>query len=358
MNVSIPVMEKKQSLHRQAVMLTAADAQVKLLEERNCGIIPFSRKVAESGTSPLTAAGVDILQINIGYTCNLLCRHCHVDAGPDRKEMMTRQTMQECINALSNSAIKTIDITGGAPEMNPEFRWFITSIRAAVADATILVRSNLTLLTANEKYRDLPEFFKQQQVTIIASLPCYIKEDVDHMRGEGVFDRSIKALKLLNSLGYGQEKSGLELNLVYNPEGPSLPGDQQQLERDYRKRLFEEHGILFSHLYTITNMPISRFLNDLLENGHYCEYMTLLADNYNALSVKNLMCRTTISVGWDGTLYDCDFNQMLHLPLAKSAPQHISEFNEERLRHRRIIVGQHCYGCTAGAGSSCHGSLL
>jgi len=358
LNVSIPVMEKNQSLHRQSGMLASADAQVKLLEEKNCGIIPFSRKVAESGTSPLTAADIDILQINIGYTCNLLCRHCHVDAGPDRKEVMTRQTMQECLNALTGSTIKTVDITGGAPEMNPEFRWFITSIRAAVADATILVRSNLTLLTEIEKYRDLPEFFRQQRVTIIASLPCYIKEDVDHMRGEGVFDRSIKALKLLNNLGYGQDKSDLELNLVYNPEGPSLPGNQQQLEQEYRKRLYAEHGILFSHLYTITNMPISRFLNDLLENGHYCEYMILLAENYNALALKNLMCKTTLSVSWDGTLYDCDFNQMLHLPLAKTVPQHISKFNEEKLRNRRIIVGQHCYGCTAGAGSSCHGSLL
>ena len=351
-------MEKKQSLHRQGIILAAADAQVKVLEEKNCDLLPFSKKVAESGTGPLLAAGIDILQINIGYTCNLLCRHCHVDAGPDRKEMMTRQTMQECLNALDKSTIKTIDITGGAPEMNPEFRWFIERIRITKADATILVRSNLTLLTDIEKYRDLPEFFKQQRITLIASLPCYIREDVDHMRGEGVFDHSIKALKLLNSLGYGVEKSALELNLVYNPEGPSLPGTQQQLEQEYRKRLFEDHGILFSHLYTITNMPISRFLNDLLENGHYCEYMTLLAENYNALSVQNLMCRTTVSVGWDGTLYDCDFNQMLHLPLVKSAPQHISKFNEAILSNRRIIVGQHCYGCTAGAGSSCHGSLL
>jgi radical SAM/Cys-rich protein len=351
-------MKINQSLHRQGIVLASAESQVKLLEERSCGILPFNRKVAESSSSFLSAAGIDILQINIGYTCNLLCRHCHVDAGPDRKEMMTRQTMQECINALNNSSIKTVDITGGAPEMNPEFRWFIERIRATVADATILVRSNLTLLTANEKFRDLPEFFKQHRITIIASLPCYIRQDVDHMRGEGVFDRSIDALKLLNSLGYGQEKSGLELNLVYNPEGTSLPGDQRQLEQEYRKQLFAEHGILFSNLFTITNMPISRFLNDLLENGHYCEYMTLLAENYNALALKNLMCRTTISVGWDGTLYDCDFNQMLHLPVLKPAPQHINVFNEQALGNRRITIGQHCYGCTAGSGSSCQGSLL
>ncbi len=351
-------MQIKQSLHRRGVMPATAEAQVKVLEEKNCGIPPFSKRVTESTNAPLSATGIDILQINIGYTCNLLCLHCHVDAGPDRKEVMTRQTMLECINALKKSSIKTVDITGGAPEMNPEFRWFIEQIRAAVCDITILVRTNLTLLTGNEKYRDLPEFFKQHRITLIASLPCYVKADVDKMRGTGVFDRSIKALKLLNSLGYGKEESNLELNLVFNPEGPSLPGEQQQLEQEYRKRLFDEYGILFSHLYTITNMPISRFLNDLIENGHYCDYMTLLAENYNALAVKNLMCRTILSVGWDGTLYDCDFNQMLHLSLAKSAPQHISGFSEERLRSRRIIVGQHCYGCTAGAGSSCQGSLL
>ena len=351
-------MEKKQSLHRQAVALADADAQVKVLEERNCGILPFSRKVAESGNGPLSAAGIDILQINIGYTCNLLCRHCHVDAGPDRKEMMTRQTMQECLNALDKSSIKTIDITGGAPEMNPDFRWFIESIRAKRAEVTILVRTNLTLLIGNEKYQDLPEFFKQHRITLIASLPCYTRGNVDKMRGKGVFDRSIKTLKLLNSLGYGHEKSNLELNLVYNPEGSSLPGMQLQLEQEYKKKLFEEHGILFSHLYTITNMPISRFLNDLLENGRYSEYMKLLAENFNPLAVQNLMCKTTLSVGWDGALYDCDFNQMLQLPLSRPAPQHISEFSRAGLRNRRITLGQHCYGCTAGAGSSCQGSLL
>jgi radical SAM/Cys-rich protein len=351
-------MEKSQSDSRPVTMLSTAGAQVKLLEEQTCGIMSFGRKIAESGNSPLTATGIDILQINIGYMCNLLCRHCHVDAGPDRKEMMTRQTMQECLDALEKSSIKIIDITGGAPEMNPEFRWFIEQIRETKKEATILVRSNLTLLTGNPKHQDLPEFFKQHEITLIASLPCYLKKDVDHMRGAGVFDRSIKALKRLNSIGYGNEESGLELNLVFNPEGPSLPGEQKQLEQEYRKRLFEEHNILFNHLYTITNMPISRFLGDLLENGHYCTYMRLLSDNFNALAVTNLMCRTTISVGWDGTLFDCDFNQMLHLPTAKPAPRHISKFSEEALRNRRITLGQHCYGCTAGAGSSCHGSLI
>ena len=351
-------MQKTESRQGQQSLPATAEAQVKLLEESKCGILPFSKKVAEGGAGPLLASGIDVLQINIGYTCNLLCRHCHVNAGPDRKEMMTRATMLECLNALASNTINTVDITGGAPEMHPELRWLIESIRAHSADIKILVRSNLTLLTGNEKYRDLAEFFKKQGVTLIASLPCYVKADVDHVRGAGVFDRSIKSLQLLNSLGYGKEESDLELNLVFNPEGPSLPAEQQKLEMEYRKRLLEEHGILFSHLYTITNMPISRFLNDLLENGRYSEYMKLLAENFNPLAVQNLMCKTTLSVGWDGTLYDCDFNQMLQLPLSRPAPQHISEFNREGLRNRRITLGQHCYGCTAGAGSSCQGSLL
>lgn len=346
-------MQKRESQQR-----LGAEAQVKVLEERECGILPFSKKVNESGSAPLFTTGITILQINIGYICNLLCRHCHVNAGPERQEMMSRETMLECLESLIKSSITTVDITGGAPEMHPELRWLIESIRAKAPDITILVRSNLTLLTGNEKYRDLAEFFKEQRVTLIASLPCYVKADVDNVRGAGVFDRSIQALQLLNSLGYGKEEGNLELNLVFNPEGPSLPGGQQQLEQEYRKRLFEEYGILFNHLYTITNMPISRFLNDLLENDHYAEYMTLLAENFNVLALQNLMCKTTLSVGWDGTLYDCDFNQMLQLPLTKPAPQHISAFSENALRNRRITVGQHCYGCTAGAGSSCQGSLL
>ena len=339
-------------------MFASAEGQVKLLEETDCGIMPFSRTLAESGNSPLFSTGINVLQINTGYTCNLLCRHCHVDAGPERREMMTRQTMQQCLDALDRSSITTIDITGGAPEMNPEFCWFIEHIRSSVPDATIIVRSNLTLLTESEQYQHLPEFLKQQRVTLITSLPCYTKANVDTMRGNGVFDRSIKALKLLNKLGYGQEDKQLELNLVYNPEGPSLPGRQQLLEKEYRKQLMEAHGIVFSHLYTITNMPINRFLNNLLESGHYCHYMTLLAKSFNHLAVNSLMCRTTLSVGWDGTLYDCDFNQMLHLPLGRSVPQHISLYSEEMLSKRIITVGQHCYGCTAGTGSSCQGSLV
>ncbi len=351
-------MQNKPSTSRKEIRIPAADDQVKLLEETDCGIIAFSEKVKESGNTPLSATNINVLQINTGYRCNLLCRHCHVGAGPDRGEMMTRQTMQQCLDVLGDSSINTIDITGGAPEMNPEFRWFIESIRERVPDATILVRSNLTLLTAHEKYRDIPEFLKQHRVTLVASLPCYTKEAVDSVRGKGVFDRSIAALKLFNNLGYGKEETGLELNLVYNPGGHRLPEEQHQLERKYRKQLFEEHGIVFNQLYIITNMPISRFLNDLLDNGQYCHYMTLLAKSFNPLAVNNLMCRTTVSVRWDGALYDCDFNQMLNLPLDKRVEQHISSFNKEMLRSRQITVGQHCYGCTAGAGSSCRGTLV
>lgn len=339
-------------------MLSTAEDQVRMLEGTKCGILPFSNVLEGSGNSPLRSESIDILQINTGYTCNLFCSHCHVNAGPDRREMMTRDTMNHCLHALEISSIKTIDITGGAPEMNPDFKWFIESIRNQVQDAQILVRSNLTLFTANKKYCDFPEFLKQQKVTLIASLPCYTKTNVDNMRGNGVFDRSIEALKLLNNLGYGNKESGLELNLVYNPEGPSLPQEQKILEHEFRRQLIEQHGIVFNHLYTITNMPVNRFLNDLLESGHYCQYMELLAKNYNPQAVKNLMCRTTVSVGWDGTLFDCDFNQMLQLPLEKTAPRHISSFNEKELRNRLITIGQHCYGCTAGAGSSCQGSLV
>ena len=338
--------------------LNSPEEQVIFLEKNTCGIPPFSSKLAETGEYPLYPTNIDILQINTGYICNLRCRHCHVDAGPERREVMTRETMEFCIDALRNSSIKTIDITGGAPEMNPEFRWFIANLRATKPDAEILVRSNLTLLTGENKYSDIPEFLKDQRVTIIASLPCTTKATVDSIRGTGVFERSIAALQLLNNIGYGKAEENLNLNLVYNPGGAFLPEAQQHLEQAYRKHLLETYGIVFNHLYTITNMPVSRFLNDLVAHDQYCDYMALLSGNFNHNAVNNLMCRNTISVGWNGTLHDCDFNQMLHLPVASDAPQHIREFNAEALRKRRITLGQHCFGCTAGAGSSCQGCLL
>jgi radical SAM/Cys-rich protein len=310
------------------------------------------------GISSLCASGIDILQVNTGYRCNLRCTHCHVNAGPDRTEVMSRNTMQLCIDVLkTNPGIRTLDITGGAPEMNPDYRWFIEQVRTALPDLNILVRSNLTILLA-PAYCDIPLFLKDRNVNLIASLPCYTREAVEKQRGDGVFERSIEALKILNGIGYGTEGSRNELNLVYNPPGPVLPGCQHSIEQEYRKQLLEQFGITFTRLFTITNMPISRFLDQLRESGQLSGYMELLAASFNPTAVEGLMCRNTVSVRWDGTLYDCDFNQMLDLPLQAPAPRHISGFDREKLTARTISTGMHCYGCTAGAGSSCQGSLV
>jgi len=346
------------SLHKRKSMLADSFEQIRILEKTDCCIPAFGEKLAETGHAPLYPAGSRILQVNVGYRCNLLCQHCHVDAGPDREEIMSRETMRHCLEALRQSGISTLDITGGAPEMNPELPWFIHEARSIMPEGEILVRTNLAILTEGTKYRHVPEIYRENRVSLIASLPCYTRDNVDEQRGEGVFDRSIMALQMLNSIGYGKEGSGLSLNLVFNPGGPSLPGQQQSLEADYRRKLDESYGIEFSRLYTITNMPVSRFLESLIEEGRYCSYMHLLAGHFNPDAVQNLMCRTTVSVGWDGSLYDCDFNQMLGLHMRKPAPQNIRDFDEALLCERLIAIGQHCYGCTAGAGSSCQGSLL
>lgn len=351
-------MKTQPSLHKRKSALADAGEQIRILENRECGIVRFSSKLAETGQSPLRPAGTSILQVNTGYRCNLLCRHCHVDGGPDRQEVMSRETMQHCLDALDKNRIQTLDITGGAPEMNPDLPWFIREARKLMPVGRILVRTNLVILVAGERYRHFPELFKENRVTLIASLPCYERRDVDLQRGDGVFDRSIEALSLLNSIGYGKTGSGLELNLVYNPGGPSLPGAQQALEADYKTILRKEFGIEFSRLFTITNMPVSRFLESLLDSSRFCDYMNLLASHFNPEAVKNLMCLDTVSVGWDGTLYDCDFNQMLKLQMHSPAPANIRDFDEQLLQKRVIALGQHCYGCTAGAGSSCQGSLL
>jgi radical SAM/Cys-rich protein len=327
-------------------------------EPDGCGIPHFPAMLASHGLEPLRPTGIDILQVNTGYRCNLRCTHCHVDARPDRTEVMNRETMRRCVDVLKSDPVRTLDITGGAPEMNPDFLWFIEEARAARPDLEILVRSNLTLLMGDGIYGELPLFMKKHRVNLIASLPCYTRETVDRQRGEGVFDRSVAALKMLNGIGYGTEGSTHELNLVYNPPGPTLPGCQHQLEDEYRKQLLQQFGITFTRLYTLTNMPVSRFLQNLVDAGGYCEYMDLLASNFNPAAVGALMCLNTISVRWDGKLYDCDFNQMLDLPVDPSSPGHIGEFDLKRLLERKIAVGQHCYGCTAGAGSSCQGSLL
>ena len=316
---------------------------------------PFEKSLAESGSFPLRAASIQVLQVNVGKLCNQTCQHCHVDAGPDRREVMSRETMQDCLNVLAGTDIPTLDITGGAPEMNPHFRWLVAEARCL--GRHVIDRCNLTILLA-PGYQDLPAFFAGQRVEVVASLPCYRPENTDAQRGNGVFERSITALQQLNAVGYGQPESGLVLNLVYNPVGPSLPPPQAALEADYRRELKARYGVVFNRLYTIANMPISRFLNDLLQRGRYEDYMQKLIESYNPVVAEGLMCRTTLSVGWDGRLYDCDFNQMLDLQLAPGLPQYIRDFDFAALKHRPIVVGQHCYGCTAGFGSGCQGAVL
>jgi radical SAM/Cys-rich protein len=268
---------------------------------------------------------------------------------------MSRETAEACIRALAATDIPTLDITGGAPEMNPNFRFLVEEARKL--GRHVIDRCNLTILIA-PGFDDLPEFLARHRVEIVASLPCYLEENCDRQRGDGVFQRSIKALEQLNELGYGRPESGLILTLVYNPVGPSLPPSQATLEADYRRELHARYGVEFTRLYTITNMPISRFLDDLLRTGKYDTYMETLVEAFNPAAVDGLMCRTMISVDWEGRLFDCDFNQMLDLPVAAQAPQTIHDFDLIRLAGRRIATGQHCFGCTAGAGSSCQGSVL
>jgi radical SAM/Cys-rich protein len=302
----------------------------------------------------LRASGIEVLQVNVGKVCNQTCRHCHVDAGPDRRESMTRETMQLCLGALVKGNIPTLDVTGGAPEMNPHFRWLVSEARGL--GRHVIDRCNLTILLA-PGFTDLPEFLAEHRVEVVASLPCYGPENTDRQRGDGVFEKSIAALRRLNSLGYGLPESGLALHLVYNPLGPSLPPPQAKLEEAYRQELRERFGIEFTRLYTITNMPISRFLDDLIECGKYDAYMQKLIDAFNPAAAERVMCRTMISVNWDGTLSDCDFNQMLALPLASGLPRYVRDFDPAAIASRRIVTGQHCYGCTAGSGSSCQGAI-
>ncbi len=328
--------------------------QLEILEA-NSKDISFSEKLGLYGMFPLRPLGIDILQINVGKMCNQTCKHCHVDAGPDRKEIMSRQTMEQCLDVLRNSGIKTVDLTGGAPELNPDFRWFVQEIRKL--NIHIIVRCNLTIILANKRFHDLPAFFAENKVEVVSSLPGYTKDRTDRQRGDGVFEDSIKALQMLNEAGYGADGSGMVLNLVYNPAGAFLPPAQSALEKEYKAELLSLYHIVFNSLYVITNMPVSRYLDYLLNSGNYERYMDKLISAFNPAAVSGLMCRNTISVSWDGYLYDCDFNQMLDLKVSSTDSVHISEFNQELLNSRSIVLKQHCYGCTAGAGSSCGGSL-
>jgi len=346
------------SLHKRESDLANSNRQLEILSNgifQNGDLPTFKNKITETNQFPLKAKKLEILQINVGYMCNQVCDHCHVDAGPDRKEIMTRDTMQQCLEVIKNTGAHTLDLTGGAPEMNPDFRWFVEeAAKAGIKD--FIVRSNLTIIRANKKYYDLPEFFKKHNVHVVSSMPHWTRGKTDKQRGDGVFDKSIRALQDLNAIGYGMPESGLKLDLVYNPSGAFLPGDQMAMEKDFKKALKEDFDIQFHNLFAITNLPISRFLDYLLASENYEDYMYSLVEAYNPAAVKNVMCTNTLSVSWDGYLYDCDFNQMLNLPV-NSSSKHISTFNEALLEGRDIVISQHCYGCTAGAGSSCQGSV-
>lgn len=316
----------------------------------------FEDKLKETKTGPIRPKKLEILQLNLGYMCNQVCAHCHVDAGPDRKEMMSRVTLKKCLQILQQTSVNTLDLTGGAPEMHPDFRWFVTEA-SKIGVKDFIVRSNLTILRANKKYYDLPEFFKVHNIHVVSSLPFYKKEKTDRQRGEGVFSQSIEALKALNKVGYGLSGSGLQLDLVYNPAGAFLAGNQQALEQDFKKALKKDFDIEFNQLFTITNLPISRFLEYLIASENYEDYMQRLVEAFNPAAVANVMCTNTLSVRWDGFLYDCDFNQMLDLKVA-SPVQHLNDFDLKQLQSRAVCISQHCYGCTAGAGSSCQGAVV
>ena len=347
------------SLHAQSHRLSSPKEQNEILaaiSTTNNSVPAFHQKLKDSGISEFVPAAPEILQVNIGYMCNQTCAHCHVDAGPDRKERMDEVTMQACLNALKKYSFRTLDITGGAPEMHPGFRNFVKRA-AQTGIAEIIVRSNLTIIVSNPSYYDLPEFFAANKVRICSSLPFYNSVRTDRQRGNGVFEKSIRALKMLNQAGYGDSDSGLIIDLVYNPSGAFLPGDQSELEKEFKVALKEKHGITFNRLLTITNVPVSRFLDYLITSGNTEAYLEKLVMAFNPATVAGLMCRNTISVDWQGNLYDCDFNQMLGLKI-RTAQQSIFDFNPEQIKTRSVITGVHCYACTAGAGSSCQGTTV
>ncbi len=344
------------SLLRQQSELANTARQREVLEDEFTPPLPyFTEALSDNGLPRLTATGIEVLQINVGKLCNQTCTHCHVDAGPDRRESMSRATAEAIIDVLARHDIPTLDITGGAPEMNPNFRWLVE--QATLLGRRVIDRCNLTILMANG-YRDLPEFLAEHEVEVVASLPCYLEENCDSQRGDGVFKRSIDGLRRLNALGYGQPDSTRTLNLVYNPVGPSLPPSQAALEATYRSELKSRYDIVFTNLHTITNLPISRFLDDLLRSDQFDNYMQKLIESFNPATVEGVMCRTMVSVDWQGHLFDCDFNQMLNIGLSPEQPRHISDFDFESLASRGIQTGRHCFGCTAGNGSSCQGAVV
>ncbi len=312
--------------------------------------------IQQFGFPALRRGRLETLQVNLGYKCNQSCLHCHVNAGPTRTELMSRETIADVLAFIAVAGIKTLDVTGGAPELNPHFRELV--VRARELGARVIDRCNLTIL-AEPGQEDLAGFLAEHRVEVTASLPCYTEELVDRQRGKGVYERSIAGLQCLNALGYAKPDSGLVLNLVYNPQGPSLPPGQEGLEADYKRELGSKHGVLFNRLYTLANMPIQRFGSTLVSKGQFNEYMTLLKGAHRDENLEAVMCRTLVSVDWQGAVYDCDFNQMLGLPLlieGKRRPQ-LSDLIGRDLAGNSISVRDHCYGCTAGQGSSCGGAL-
>ena len=337
------------SLLRRGHPLAGATRQLQMLGE--LGLPGFADRVAAAGLAPLRARAIDVLQVNLGKRCNQTCQHCHVDAGPDRREVMSDAVVDACLRFLERADIPTLDITGGAPELHPRFRELVT--RARAAGRRVIDRCNLTI-TRLPNYADLPAFLAEHRVEIVASLPWYRAEQTDAQRGDGVFADSIAALRDLNALGYGVEGSDLVLHLVTNPAGAALPAGQAALEHDWKRELWRLHKIRFNHLYTLTNMPISRYLEVLERSGRLAAYMQKLVDAFNPCAVAGVMCRDTLSVGWDGKLYDCDFNQMLDLAVPGTILD--LDLDPAALATRLIRTAAHCFGCTAGAGSSCGGA--
>ena len=341
------------SLHTRHLPLAESRHQLAALHEVTLDR-RFDEALRTEGLWPLRATGIDVLQINVGKLCNQTCRHCHVGAGPDRTEVMSRETMAACVDALRRTRIPTVDITGGAPELNPSFRWFVA--QCANLERHVISRCNLTVLETGP-HRDLPGFFADHGVELVCSLPHYQQTCTDVQRGDGVFEKSIRALRRLNAAGYGKGDPRRRLVLVTNPVGAKLPAAQRPLEAEWKREMARLHEVRFDALYTITNMPISRYLEWLIESDQLTEYMETLLTTFNPQAAHGLMCRSMISVSWDGRLHDCDFNQMLDIPVDPLAPQHIWDLDASALEERAIQTDLHCFGCTAGTGSSCAGAL-
>lgn len=354
------VKQKTKSLKARKDKLADTFFQLDVLQghENNGGNFPTFESYLKihKGAAKMQPDQPEVFQLNIGKLCNQTCSHCHVDAGPDRKdEMMSKENLEACLNIIKQYQIPTVDITGGAPEMHKYFRWFVRE--CVKLGVEVISRCNLTIILANKKYYDIPEFYAKNKVKVVSSLPHFSEKRTDAQRGDGVFEASIKAIELLNKVGYAQEGSDLILDLVFNPTGAYLPGNQKTLEREFKKKLLHKYKLNFNKLYCVTNQPISRFLEYLLNTGNYDSYMDTLINAFNPHTLNGLMCRNTISVSWDGYIYDCDFNQMLDLKISSDS-NHISNFNLEKINDRNIMTARHCFACTAGGGSSCGGEII